>query len=322
MQTATQTNPNMTFTTSNGELVKQAYAKMGELDLSQAKASTKIGVGRAVFSQWLTDKYPGNIKKVEDKVQSWLKNTEVAKEFSSQLPNIPSYFETPSSRKITAALSFAQMTADLTVIYGGAGVSKTTTLRQYAKNNPNVWIVEATPCSASLGGFMRSLAQLLELRVISFGNQRMGEEIRKHLTDTNGLLIVDEAQFLNERALEMVRRIAEMADIGLALAGNESVYGQLTGNNRRSAQFAQLFSRIGKRVRLTRPTEDDIDALCDAWKLEGKQARNIIHQIAKKPGALRMATKTLRMATMIAAAQQQSLSSQHIAAAWKDLGGE
>jgi len=322
LKTASQTKEITEFKSSDGKLVMACYARMEELDLSQAKTAPKIGIGRAVYSQWLTDKYPGDNEEVEKKVKNWINNLAAAKQISITLPTTPDYFETPSSKKMTAALTYAQMAADVAVIYGGAGVSKSSSISHYQKQNPNVWVVEGTPCSGTLSGFLRSACKTLDLRVVSSGNTRMEEAILSRLKDTNGLLVVDEAQFLNERAIEMARRLTEMSNIGLALAGNESVYAQLTGNNRRSAEFAQLFSRIGKKVRLTRPTDDDVNAFCTAWGITGKDERKLIHIIAKKPGALRICTKTLRMASMMAKASNSEVSIAHISAAWRDLGGE
>ena len=71
-----------------------------------------------------------------------------------------------------------------------------------------------------------------------------------------GLLIVDEAQHLSLRALETLRALHDATGAGLALMGNAVVYARLTGG-RRAAEFAQLFSRVGKRVRLTQVEEGD-----------------------------------------------------------------
>lgn len=307
---------------SNPELVEQVLSKKDQLKLNQDELAKRIDISKAVLSLWLADKYQGSNDNVERKVKIWLTNLDAASKIKNRLPDAPIYFETPTSRRITAALAYAQMAKDLAVIHGGAGNSKTFTINKYAQENPNVWVVDATPCTSTPSGLLRTICHVLKERVSNRTVYKMEQQIRDRLRDTNGLLIIDEAQFLGERAIETIRRFADMAEVGVVLCGNDTVYAQLTNNSRRSAEFAQLFSRIGKRVRITMPTADDISALCDAWQISNTEAKNIISNIAKKPGALRMCTKVLRFASLIANGKNEAINSLHIKAAWNDLAGE
>jgi DNA transposition AAA+ family ATPase len=136
---------------------------------------------------------------------------------------------------------------------------------------------------------------------------------------THGLLIIDEAQHLSLSAIESIRSIHDKAEIGLVLCGNESVYARLTGGSR-AATFAQLFSRIGKRLRLSQPSKADVTALVDAYGITGKDERQALIEISTRPGALRGVVKTLNLAAMLSSGSPVDL--QYITAAWKELGGE
>jgi DNA transposition AAA+ family ATPase len=138
---------------------------------------------------------------------------------------------------------------------------------------------------------------------------------------TGGLLIVDEAQHLNLPAIEAIRSIYDKAEIGLVLCGNESVYARLSGGSR-AANFAQLFSRIGKRLRLTTPKEDDVTPLADAFGVTGKEELQALIEISKKPGALRLVAKILWLAVVMANGNKDTINLQYISAAWKELGEE
>jgi DNA transposition AAA+ family ATPase len=107
-----------------------------------------------------------------------------------------------------------------------------------------------------------------------------------------GLLIIDEAHELGRDALEAMRTIHDRTSIGLVLQGNEQVYTAMTGGNR-AAYLDRLFSRIGKRVRIVKPTARDIDSLIQAWG-GGKDCAKVLHEIAAKPGGLRGMTKITR----------------------------
>ena len=109
--------------------------------------------------------------------------------------------------------------------------------------------------------------------------------------------------------------------MGLTLAGNETVYAQLTGRYR-AAEFAQLSSRIGKRVRLARPQLADILALLRAWRVRGKEEQALAQEIGQKPGALRGVSKVIRLASLFAAGQKERLGAKHLRLAFRDLGGE
>ena len=46
--------------------------------------------------------------------------------------------------------------------------------------------------------------------------------------------------------------------------GNEAVYSRLSG--RRSAEFAELFSRVGMVLQLRKTSAADVEALAEQWQ--------------------------------------------------------
>ena len=289
--------------------------------LTLTELSQLTGVHKTRLSQWLKGKYTGNNDAIEADVRRWLESRMASKELEGQLPAAPSWVETLTARSVLSALSFAQMAEAVTVVYGGAGVGKTTTVRQYQGQAPNVWVVTATPASASTGPILKRIAQTLGMRTTGTVDQ-LEANIIDRVRDTRGLLVIDEAQHLTHRSLDAVRSIHDAAGIGLALVGNEIVYSQLTGGSR-SVGFAQLFSRVAKRVRLSKVKDADVLALVDAWGIEEKEARQLCLSIGRRPGALRGLSQTLRLASMFAATSGgQRPGVEHIRDAWADLGGE
>ena len=147
---------------------------------------------------------------------------------------------------------------------------------------------------------------------------RMQREIIRRISDTGGLLIVDEAQHLSVQALDSLRSLHDATGIGLALSGNEAIYASMTGGNR-APYLDRLFSRIGKRVKLARATKHDVMALAVSMgvSIEDKKALDFLVEIGNKAGALRSVVKVLRLAAMMAAGSEPEFS--HIQSAWKDL---
>lgn len=303
------------------DLRTRVRAEMRAAGLVQTRAATEIGVSDSAFSQWLSRKYPGDVAAIETKALRWLDARIERAELAQGLPEAPQYIDLPTSRRIRAALSYAQMAGDIALVHGGAGISKTTTARQYAATHNNVWLATMTASTATLGACLDRVASTCGVRVTSGRVARIEADLVDRIENSRGLLIIDEAQHLSTRAIEALRAIHDATGVGLALLGNDQVYSRITGG-RRSAEFAQLFSRIGKRVRLQLPSRADVDALLIAWGVTGVSEREAVLNISRKPGGLRAVTKTLRMASMVAAADGVPVNAGHITAAWADLSGE
>lgn len=302
-------------------LISEVRQIMDAETLSQTALSQVTGVGKARLSQWLNGVYKGNVAAVEESIRRWLDSRQASAALEGQMPTAPEWVETPSARAVLSALSFSQMAEAVSVVYGGAGVGKTTTIARYKNQAPNVWVVSATPAVSAPGPILTRIAQTLGIR--STGPVHVVEaNIIERVRETRGLLVIDEAQHLTHRALDAIRSIHDAAGIGLALVGNEIVYSQLTGGSR-SVGFAQLFSRVAKRVRLSRAKDADVLALVDAWQIQDKEARQLCLGIGRRPGALRGLSQTLRLASMFAASNGIARPGvEHIRDAWQDLGGE
>ena len=117
-----------------------------------------------------------------------------------------------------------------------------------------------------------------------------------------------------------VSPIHDSTGMGLVLAGNEKVYSNMIGGTRR-ADFAQLFSRVGRNLRLDRPTAEDVDAILKAWHIEGPKEREFCQQKASLPGALREMTKLLSAAAIAAHAMGGPIDIKVLRAAWREVGG-
>ena len=58
--------------------------------------------------------------------------------------------------------------------------------------------------------------------------------------------------------------------------------------------------------------------MLEAWGVQDAEARALLAEIAGRPGALRMLTKTLRLAAMATGGKPDLKA---VRAAWRDLGG-
>jgi DNA transposition AAA+ family ATPase len=295
----------------------------GDATLTQKRVAKESGCSEAALNQWLNCKpsYETHPPTVE-KLTKWLDSRARRSDANSALPPTPGYVSTPSSDMIMSVLTYAQMAADLAVIYGGPGVGKTRTISRYQETNPNVWVATMSPDCSTVSATLEEITEAFGLHGSgNFASSRMRRALCRKMRGTGGLLVIDEAQHLRNDGIEEIRSIHDATEIGVVLVGNESVYSRLTGGHR-AAHFSQLFSRVGKKLRLNRPVKGDVIALAEALNVTGNVERDLLLDIAQKPGALRGVVKTVRLAGMFAAGAGVAVTEEHIRSAWRDLGGE
>ncbi|MEW5763683.1 MAG: AAA family ATPase [Acidobacteriota bacterium] len=305
----------------DGEDLRRRFAEeVAESGLSQAKIAREVGTNPSYVNQYLKDgTCAGAREEFEAKVLRWVRTRESQRALDRILPGEDVFFPTPTSRRVLAALAYAQAGRSMAVVYGGAGLGKSTAARHYATAASSVFLATVSPTSRKPGGLLKVLCRTLGLKA-SIWPTDMERSVVERLAGTRGLLIVDEAQHLTVESLETLRAIHDAAGIGLALLGNERVYTQMVGT--RTAEFAQLFSRLGHRVKLVNQTAGpDAEALLDAWVAPvDAPARTRLLGIAAKDGGLRQLMQTLKMATIAAGGERVTAS--HVSGAFADLGGD
>jgi DNA transposition AAA+ family ATPase len=273
---------------------------MAAENASGAALARESAIAPATFSAWLNNTYQGRVDAVTAKVQIWLDSRKVQQRTRAAAPKVPGFVPTDSSESIRSILEYAQHTPDLVVIDGGPGVGKTMTCTEYQRTSPAVWMTTAEPAWSTPRMLLEAVAQCMSIPE-RYSAQRISNAIVQRQKGSGGLLIVDEAQHLSSAAIDQLRTFHDLAGIGIALVGNATVYSRLEGEGRKP-QFAQLYSRIGRRLSRPKPYKNDVDVLLDAWGVQTAPERKMLHMIAKLPGALREMTKTLRQAFICAAA--------------------
>lgn len=309
------------ITPADMDALREAVRNLIERDssYSQARIAKEADLSGTTLSQWLGGTYNGNQQNTARKVRAWLQAYE-ERNRDGGLPQLPAWVETPTGTRILGGLRYAQLAQDLVLIVGNAGVGKSKTIEHYASTQPNVWVVELTPAS---GGVLPCLEEIvIQLGVKEYARtaSHLFRTILSKVRNTNGLLILDEAQHLTPLALDQVRAILDQGQIGLVLAGNDRVLSQMTGGNR-AAYLDRLFSRIGQKIVLRKCSVKDADALINAWGFDDQRCRDALRAIASKPGALRQLNKVLRLATAYARAQSRAKATcEDINASARELG--
>lgn len=302
--------------TGNREIdtLRERVKELKSEALSFSAMAREAGVGESTFVAWLNGNYGGNNAKIAEHVQRWLESRVQAARTRSVLPKAPEFVMTPTVEAIMGLLAYAQHVPTMAVVSGGAGIGKTLAVRHYRATTPNVWMLTGEPSLKSPYAVLSYLGEVLG--VTEKASDRKSRAIIERLRGTGSLIVVDEAHHYPTVVLDQLRYIYDQAECGLALLGNAGIYGRLEGEGR-TPKFAPLFRRIGMRLTLPKPRQQDIRALVEAWGIDGAEERRVLREIGMRPGALGGMTMTLRMAHMLAG--DAPISADHIRQAYRQL---
>ena len=303
---------------TDADLIQRFDAARERLALSQNDAAKRIGINAGAISGLRNGSYAGNREAVRQKIQQWLATNERRSATTSVLPTAPRFFQGPTATQIMTALSLAHVTADIAVIFGGPGIGKSATCEHYRDTNQNVWIATIPRHCTSIISMLHQVAEAVGCKQMPHaGARKLFGEISARISNTDGLLVVDEAQHLGIEELDELRCLYDEAKIGMAWVGDI----RLDEKTRPSTSVPpQLSRRIGVRRGIKKATGADLKALVEAWGLADQEAVRLLAEIVVRPGALGQVTKCLRLAA-IEASGIDHVTAEHIRGAWAALGG-
>lgn len=252
--------------TKNSGYDEKLYKKFFELvgspeegrTISQSKAAQSMGYSAAVISAYKNRTYNGDVKAVEKRMETWLKR----QERRLTRVDIPTA-ETAVIDLIREVIATTQDEAGIAVIIGGAGSGKTTAIRQYEEESRSALIVDVDP-SFSQVVLMNAIAHTLGLEDKG-GMNAVIDRIINALTGRDAVLIIDEADYLSDGSLELVRRIInDKARIGVVLVGLPTLEYKIRSFKTNHEQIA---SRVGALLKIGNLTRGDAEKIISGvWK--------------------------------------------------------
>ena len=284
--------------------------------LSLTQIGSASGVSGPVISSFLGGNYAGDNEKVAGKLQLWLEAQETKERNRSERPVVPGFIMTETARTIMNLIETAQYDIDLAVISGNAGTGKTMAAEEYQKRTNNVFLITADPSLSSPSAVLLEIAETLGCN--DKGQRRIRSIIRR-LKGTEAVLIIDEAQHLSVKAVEEIRSIHDQAKVGVVFMGNAPLNAKFDGLGR-TADYAQLFSRIGLRRKINKPRQKDMCAILAGWDgVQGEEVQLYAKEIGRREGGLRSMSKVLRNATKIARVNKRDqITRKDLECAWSE----
>lgn len=226
---------------------------MEERGASLHAVARSTGISYTAISLWMNNKYSGKVDKINDAVSNFLLRENERKNICRT-----EFVETAVAKNVFEIAQICHINNEIGVCYGRAGLGKTFAVREYAKLNSDVILVEA-----DLGYTAKILFSELHKRLgfEGVGNvYSMMLDIVQKLRNSNRLIIIDEAEHLPYKALELLRRVYDKAGVGILLVGMPRLVANLRGQK---GQYEQLYSRVGvsKEVKVLDST--DINKIID-----------------------------------------------------------
>lgn len=301
------------------QLRADANAFIDRHAMTKVAFAEECDVPEGTFGPWLKGSYAGDNQKPAAKVFRFLNARREQATLAASVPVAPEWQETKSAKRVMAALEHGQVFGDLVVIGIAPGICKTATITQYHAIRPRVWVATMAP---STRGVPNALIEMLDAMGEPDARgtpQALSRRVQKKAS-LGGLIVVDEAQHLSQQAVDEFRSIHDRTGVGLVFSGDESLFSLFDGTRKQA--FAQFHSRIGLRVRQSRPYVEDAALLARAHGVTDTASIKLLTEIAMKPGALRGLTKTLLLARRMATMADEPLTPQLIREAWAQRAPE
>lgn len=250
--------------------INQLNDYMARTGASQTKVAKALGISPATLSYFLKGTYTGDTDTVCEKVKDFLA-TEAEREKLRMKSGI---VQTRTFKTIQTFCNLVLTHQICGMLTGEAGCGKTTALKEFAKVHPSVILIEADHGYTAKALFDELCAELgLDDR--GSLHEKLVRVVGK-LKDSGRLIIIDEAEHLPYRALELVRRVHDKAGVGIAYCGMPRLEKNVQGDRN---HYAQINSRISAPCRAKLLDNADIKAYIESRF--AKYEDNVIEHCAK-----------------------------------------
>ncbi|EGF92452.1 DNA transposition protein [Asticcacaulis biprosthecium C19] len=279
----------------------------------------KIGTAESTLSAFVAGKYAGDNQKLAEEVAKWFVTAETQRELFENQMWKPSFQPTATAKSCQGLYAYAKL-GYMVVIMGHPGLGKTESIVDFQRKNSNVYVLTGAPELSTTNSFLLMLLEAMHLSVPGRTGFALSQKIRRVLKERDTpLIIIDEAQHLGERVLEVIRSIHDETKCGVAFVGNMEVTKSIDGD--KTARFAQRSSRIAKREIFRSPVGYDIKMMLEAWEVTDSIEIAFLTSIAMRPGggALRQMSRVLELATWMARGEKAKRDLRYIKEAADDL---
>lgn len=270
-------------------------------------AAKAMNMSIATLHLWMNENYKGNVSKINDAVSRFIK-LEKMRESNVKI----NFVKTTIASDIFDIAHTCHVENEIGVCYGDAGLGKTFAVKRYTMENPDTIFIEA-----DLGYTPKVLFSEIHKEIGLDGKgtvHSMLDAIINKLRASGRLIIVDEAEHLPYKSLELLRRVYDKANVGILLVGMPKLIMNLKGDD---SQYKQLYSRVGIVSKLKKLTNSDIKDIISNITSDSKCIYPILS--TESAGNTRVLTKLLVRALRLAEINERPLDSELVKASVKQI---
>ncbi len=213
---------------------------------TQIQVARETGLSGTVISQFINGTYKGNNEEIADSIEKYLV---IAYERLESADNTVFYADLRNTKTSLFAVKYAHKNCDVVLLSGDAGAGKTTALRYYTQNNTGVIFITASTCTSSPTAILKEIAFAIGKKTSGTKSQ-IEKTLISALSNSNRLIIIDEADQLTFNAIQAVRNLNDKAHVGILLSGNNRIYNQMV-MGARCTEFDQVRTRIFVRPKVS-----------------------------------------------------------------------
>ena len=137
-----RTNKSLSNSTQVESIRLELQRYMDEHGISRVTVARGIGKTHPVVSQFLNNKYPGDVEDVARAIESWLVKQH---EKAASKKVVINYVQTSVAKKVREILRIAHIEAETVALIGQAGLGKSTALKAYSNENPDAILIDTDP---------------------------------------------------------------------------------------------------------------------------------------------------------------------------------
>lgn len=273
--------------------ILERLKSMQTAGIKDQRIAVESGVKLEAMHAWLSGQREQNVTAA---LSGWLKAID-----ADVTARSGDFVMTPTAERIVRVFEQAREpkgTSDrrgVALVFGASGAGKTETAKWYARMESGVAYVAVDGERRTWVSLMKGVCDELG----QFGRPAVGESLRDAIVRSlrpGSLLIFDQAHLIRVAVMEQLMIFPDEYGIGVALIGNAKGYKALM-----DAKLAQITSRIsGANVFVEIPSDDDVDALMEAWELGGRAEREFCQLIGRQDGGLRYLSDSVRNAWKLA----------------------
>ena len=284
---------------------------------SEAAMARRLNISASTLNMMLTGNYFRNIPRVTGgrvlpKIRDFLWNIQAKTENTSV-----SFLNTSVAKKIFEVCCLARNDRKkIMLIACRPGTGKTMALKRFQFENPGTILVE---CHIGMGrnNVLKAVAEVSKVRPGTTTDITLSRLLER-FSNSEELIIIDEANHLNRSQLEILRYIKDQTGVGMLLSGTHELLRKLEqggGDN-----LEQLADRIKIKVDIKSIKRSDSDIYVGAAlpHLNGKLTEDLLSTFyALSDGKMRLLENIVGEAVRIARINQRDIDKQCIEAAWK-----